>query len=82
MALDSDNEELFDDFITNDSNANLTTPLRNTLVLEDIIDLTLPIFDTNDNGLHDKENDHVILDPSNLEYDLEALVDSFLQEGF
>src|SRR5688500_33348 len=54
MTLESDKKELVNDFIINDSNV---TSSRDTLVLKDIIDLTLPIFEINDKELHSKEKD-------------------------
>ncbi|CAG8705999.1 6650_t:CDS:1, partial [Funneliformis mosseae] len=71
IILESDKKELVNDFIIN--NLNVTSS-RNTLVLEDIINLTLPIFDINDKELHSKEKDqnNIIL-PSDLEYNPEDL---------
>ncbi|CAG8753923.1 352_t:CDS:1, partial [Funneliformis mosseae] len=71
MTLESDEEELVNDFIINNSNVISS---RDTLVLEDIINFTLPIFDINDKKLHSKEKDqnNIIL-PSDLEYNPEDL---------
>ena len=70
MTLESDEEEL-----ANDLNIDLITPSKDTLILEDIIDLT---FDINDNELHSKEKDQNIILPSDLEYNPEDVIDSFL----
>ncbi|CAG8715401.1 4307_t:CDS:1, partial [Funneliformis mosseae] len=79
MTLEFNEEELVNNFIIDDSNI---TSSRDTLVLEDIINLTLPIFDINDKELHSKEKDqnNIIL-PSNLKYNPKDLVNSFLQEN-
>jgi len=67
MTLESNEEELFDSFITNNSNIYSIISLKDILILENIIDFTLPIFNTNDNELYDKEKDqnNNILDLSN-----------------
>ena len=70
---------------SNFSNTNLNLDLSNTnsskdtLVLEDIIDLTLPIFDNVNNELHDEQGAQDT-DPPNLDYDPEELVNAFLQD--
>jgi len=80
MTLKSNKEELFNSFITNNSNIDSTTSLKDTFILKNIINLTLQIFNNNNNELYDKKKDqnNNILDSSNFKYDLKALVNAFL----
>ena len=56
---------------------------RNTLILEDIIDFSLPIFDNdifNDNiNISDTNNENNV-NTSNFNYDPEALVNAFIEQ--
>ena len=72
-------EELSLDFNNNSGLSNIN-PSRDTLVLEDIIDLILPLFDNTNNELYNELRTQDIVDSPNLDYNPERLVDSFLQD--
>jgi hAT family protein len=78
--VDLNGEESFLDI--NDDNFDSNSH-RNTLILEDIIDLSLPIFDNdifNDNiNISDTNNENNI-NTSNFNYDPEALVNAFIEQ--
>ncbi|CAG8724973.1 2724_t:CDS:1, partial [Funneliformis mosseae] len=65
-------EELSLDFNNNLGLSNINTS-RDILVLEDIIDFTLPLFDNTNNELHNEPKTQDIVDSPNLDYDSERL---------